>query len=297
MESLMDALPQCATPEIDAGERFDFGRNWAAFLSLMNDERIQAAVGSLQKMLGCEDLRGKSFLDVGCGSGLFSLAAHSLGARVYSFDFDPASTACTQELRSRYARVERGWVVETGSILDREYLARLGTFDIVYAWGSLHHTGRMWDAIENVSRLVAPGGALFIAIYNDQGKITRRWIMLKKLYNRLPQALRYPLLGAVCCKLWWRRVLKDFLLGRPFQSWREARRTRGMSPWYDMVDWVGGYPFEVAKPEQIFDFLRDRGFILSRLTTEGADLGCNQFVFHRAEARGRAARAAAAGSA
>jgi 2-polyprenyl-6-hydroxyphenyl methylase/3-demethylubiquinone-9 3-methyltransferase len=54
-----------------------------------------------------------------------------------------------------------------------------------------------------------------------------------------------------------------------------------MSVWYDLVDWVGGYPFEVAKPEEVFDFYRKRGFELSRLKTSGGGLGCNEFVFIR----------------
>jgi 2-polyprenyl-6-hydroxyphenyl methylase/3-demethylubiquinone-9 3-methyltransferase len=54
-----------------------------------------------------------------------------------------------------------------------------------------------------------------------------------------------------------------------------------MSMWPDVVDWVGGYPFEVAKPEQIFDFYRDRAFEPTRLTTCRGTSGCNQFVFRR----------------
>ncbi len=275
------AVPTTISQEVAAGKRFEFGRNWTAFLALLNEERIQTACASLREMLGVEDLQGKNFLDVGCGSGLFSLAARRLGARVYSFDYDPASVACAQELRRRYHPQDPSWNVRTGSALDPGYLKQLGVFDVVYSWGVLHHTGAMWTALDNVAPLVAPGGALFISIYNDQGTASRRWLAVKRLYNRLPHYLRYPLLWGVCCKLWWRRVLKDFLLGRPFRSWREVRRSRGMSAWHDVVDWVGGYPFEVAKPEQIFDFYRIRGFLLAKLKTCGGSLGCNQFVFVR----------------
>lgn len=54
-----------------------------------------------------------------------------------------------------------------------------------------------------------------------------------------------------------------------------------MSHWHDWIDWVGGYPFEVAKPELIFDFYRDRGFTLHNMTTCGGGGGCNEFVFIR----------------
>src|SRR5204863_6251832 len=128
-----------------------------------------------------------------------------------------------------------------------------GKFDIVYSWGVLHHTGAMWQALGNVAGLVAEGGTLFIAIYNDQGKYSRRWTRVKKFYNRSSKPIRHLTVLAVCVLLWWRSWLKDLLRLRPFESWKLAGRTRGMSAWWDTVDWVGGFPFEVAKPEEIFD--------------------------------------------
>jgi 2-polyprenyl-6-hydroxyphenyl methylase/3-demethylubiquinone-9 3-methyltransferase len=277
-----------ALEQIAAGERFAFGENWAEFLRGLNPERIAGAEQSLRDFLEVAHLEGSSFADVGCGSGLFSLAARRLGARVHSFDFDPASVGCARELKRRYfpdgpaqgAPRAPAWTIEQGSVLDTGYLASLGQFDTVYAWGVLHHTGAMWTALENVTLLVRPGGKLYISIYNDQGGTSRRWRHVKKMYNRLPRPLRFLLLwpSAVC--LWWRVVLGDFVRLRPFATFRNYRKQRGMSAWRDVVDWVGGFPFEVARPERIFDFYRQRGFTLERLRTT-LSLGCNQFVFRR----------------
>jgi len=277
----MNAPPAEATStsEIAAGKRFEFGRNWAAFIESLDEQRIASACSSLQEMLGVADLKGKSFVDVGSGSGLFSLAARRMGARVHSLDYDPQSVGCTEELRRRYFPNDADWTVEMGSALDAAYLSRLGKFDVVYSWGVLHHTGAMWEALANVVPLVEENGTLFVAIYNDQGRTSRRWLAVKRAYNRLPRQLRFLVLWPAFWHLWWRRIVKDFLLLRPFHSWREIKRMRGMSAWRDVVDWVGGYPFEVAKPEQIFDFYRARGFVLTRMKTDGGSLGCNEFVF------------------
>ncbi|HYY59119.1 MAG TPA: class I SAM-dependent methyltransferase, partial [Pyrinomonadaceae bacterium] len=129
--------------------RFEFGRNWRRFLSTLDEERILEAERSLRLMLEAETLDGKSFLDIGSGSGLFSLAARRLGARVHSFDYDAESVACAQELKQRFFAGDADWTIERGSVLDSDYVKRLGQFDIVYSWGVLHHTGAMWRALEN----------------------------------------------------------------------------------------------------------------------------------------------------
>jgi 2-polyprenyl-3-methyl-5-hydroxy-6-metoxy-1,4-benzoquinol methylase len=277
-------MPVTSHEEIAARKRFAFGENWQRFLSLLDENRILSAEDSLRRMLEVPHLRGKTFLDIGCGSGLFSLAARRLGATVHCFDFDPQSVACAQELRRRYFPEDPAWRIEQGSALDTSYLSNLGTFDVVYSWGVLHHTGAMWQALDNAAALVQLKGKLFIAIYNDQGKISNRWRTIKRTYNRLPGGLRFLVSIPVVVHLNWRRTVKDLLRGRPLEAWRNVRKERGMSAWRDLIDWVGGYPFEVAKPESILDFYLRRGFALVRLTTCGGSLGCNEYVFLRSSA-------------
>jgi 2-polyprenyl-3-methyl-5-hydroxy-6-metoxy-1,4-benzoquinol methylase len=267
--------------EISQGRRFEFGKNWTRFLSVVNERHIAAAEGSLRTMLKVEDLRGKTFLDVGCGSGLFSLAARRLGARVHSFDYDPRSVGCAQELRRRYFTDDAQWRIQEGSVLDADFVRSLGEFDIVYSWGVLHHTGAMWKALEHAAIPVGPGGKLFVAIYNDQGGNSRRWRSVKKFYCSGPFG------RSVVCAIaipWFagRRFVIDCLKGNnPFAWYRHYKDRRGMSPVHDWRDWLGGYPFEVARPEEIFRFYRDRGFALMELTTKGALAGCNELVFVR----------------
>ena len=247
------------------------------------------AEDSLREMLEVETLNGKTFLDIGSGSGLFSLAARRLGAKVFSFDFDSNSFACTKELRSRYFDGDENWTIEQGSALDADYVKSLGKFDIVYSWGVLHHTGEMWKGLENAAFAVKDDGKLFVAIYNDTGSQARRWHWIKKTYCKLPEFLKSPFAVTAIFPDEAKRFLNYAIRGKPFgyiTDWKNYRNERGMNRWHDIIDWVGGFPYEVATPDEIFEFYKAKDFTLQKLKTGGVGLGCNEFVFKkRAETR------------
>jgi 2-polyprenyl-6-hydroxyphenyl methylase/3-demethylubiquinone-9 3-methyltransferase len=262
---------------------FDFGRNWRSFVGGgIEDWRVELAAASLRKALVVADLRGRSFLDVGCGSGLFSVAAVALGARrVVSFDSDAGCVAIAGELRDRRGVDAAVWQIRQGSILDPAFLATLEPADAVYAWGVLHHTGAMWRAIDNAAAMVAPGGKLVLAIYNEvTGPIgsSAQWWWIKRLYNRAPTALRRCLEYAFIAQ----RAARDLVVLRnPMARFRSHARPRGMDYRHDVRDWIGGFPYEYAKPDAVIGHACGKlGLeLVWRETTRGHV--CNELTFRR----------------
>lgn len=278
----MNSPAQLAHHE-DPDLRFAFGRNWKSFLSTLDERRIDEARRRLCESLGRDDLRGIRALDIGSGSGLSSLVMHQLGADVVAFDYDTDSVACTEELRRRYAPDAANWQIMQGSALDPAFMAGLGQFDLVYSWGVLHHTGAMWPAIDLVATCVARQGTLLLALYNDQGRRSRIWHAVKRTYcssapgRWLVGATFYPLFAVYAL---WQDLRR---LHMPGTHARNYARKRGMSLSHDWRDWLGGYPFEVAKPEDVVGKLAAAGFELqNQILTRG--LGCNEFVFAKSAA-------------
>jgi predicted RNA methylase len=263
-----------------AGERvsFSFGRNWRKFLDMVDEKRISQAEESLTRSFGGAPLAGEPFFDIGCGSGLFSLAAARLGAAaVLSVDVDPAAVACAARLRARY-EAESAWETVQGSVLDRRFVSSLGTASRVYSWGVLHHTGAMWQAVDAALSLVAPGGLCCIALYTTPRR-PRLDLALKRTYNQMPAVLQPPArLAYGTARL---AALVAIRRRNPVRYVREyGRRSRGMSYWRDVEDWLGGLPYEFAASDEVAAVAGARGFRIVSQVVRGPG-ACSEYLLRR----------------
>jgi 2-polyprenyl-6-hydroxyphenyl methylase/3-demethylubiquinone-9 3-methyltransferase len=268
-----------AEAALESGETvgFSFGENWKKYLADLTPERKAMAKRSLEEAFPA-GIEGKRFIDIGSGSGLFSLSALELGAaHVTSIDVDPNSCACAVRLRGE--DTER-WSIECGSVLDLDFLARIQAAECVYSWGVLHHSGAMWRAISNAMTLVAPGGAFLVALYNTPNRLGLH-MALKRTYNRLPRAAR-PAMAVAYAAVWIAyRSLADRISPVRFVREYGARTRRGMSFYRDVEDWLGGLPFEVAEPDDIRAFLEDKDFTLEHVMVDRPGNN-NEYLLRRA---------------
>jgi 2-polyprenyl-6-hydroxyphenyl methylase/3-demethylubiquinone-9 3-methyltransferase len=267
---------------LDVSTHFRFGENWAQYSKLVDERRTKDAVDSVKRLVG--DVAGKTFLDIGSGSGLFSVSALRLGAKeVVAVDIDADSVATTRKLLSKEGK--RNWRAERISVFDLPK-KKLGKFDVVYSWGVLHHTGAMWRAVDIASTFVKPGGRFAFSLY-EKTPLCGAWRQEKRLYRKLPKPVQ-KLFRGVYLTAWGAALLAKG--HSPRRRLREGNE-RGMDVVRDVHDWMGGYPYESTSPAEVLPFMEQRGFehletVLYRTRLGGVfGSGCTEYVFLKRRSR------------
>jgi 2-polyprenyl-3-methyl-5-hydroxy-6-metoxy-1,4-benzoquinol methylase len=263
--------------------QFDFGENWKSFsASALTAERVELARADFRSLMERVPLKGRTFLDIGFGQGLALCLAREFSARCYACDINPKCVEALKLTARFFPDVDPFSIpLIVGSILDDATLEELrqippvreaGGFDIVHSWGVLHHTGAMNDAIRRAASLVRQGGHLIVAIYNTHWTspiwyfIKRAFVTMPALIQRIFIALLFPLIFVAKAAVTRRNPLK---------------KERGMDFYHDVIDWIGGYPYEYATVGEIKALLESLGFQLERTIPAAVPTGCNQFVFRR----------------
>jgi 2-polyprenyl-3-methyl-5-hydroxy-6-metoxy-1,4-benzoquinol methylase len=257
---------------------FAFGKNWASYAGLIDEPQIDEAKKGLLKLIPADEFKGRSFLDIGCGSGLHALAAAQLGvSRIMAVDIDPDSVATSSAVLSSN-NVTIPWRAEIMSVFDLD-AARQGTFDIVYSWGVLHHTGSMWEAVSKAASMVAPHGLLTFALYRKT-YIDPFWKLEKRLYAHAPQTIQRLVRAGYIAVF----RLAMLLTGSSFREYvANYRSSRGMDFYHDIHDWLGGYPYETALAPEVEARLVSLGFkaerVFARSIRKGIRFGCDEYVY------------------
>jgi len=262
-------------------DSFSFGKNWNNYLKKLNNHKIKLAEKSLRSFFKIDSFKGKVFLDFGCGSGLFSLAAINLGAKhVISVDIDDHSLACAHYLRNKYKISDKIWSIQKGSALDKEFISSLPKADIVYSWGVLHHTGDMWKALSQITIPLKKDAQLCVAIYNKFKGLpfsSKQWNTIKRIYGKLPSFFRH-----IADFMWASTIIVGVLAHgkNPITYIKNygADSCRGMSFMRDVTDWLGGYPYEYASTKEIVSFYKKKDMKLTNMKTTPRE-GCNEFLF------------------
>lgn len=266
----------------DLTGHFAFGENWQSYVNTaVDDDRIHEAIKGLGKLVSPEEIAGKMFFDIGCGSGMSMLAALKLGASMSrGIDIDPNSVNAAKMLLSEHA-ASMNWNCEQRSVFDVGGEAE-GRFDIVHSWGVLHHTGAMWEAIDRAASLCKEDSLLILALYRKT-RFCRMWKVIKRIYSNSP-GLVQRFIAAIYKLLFL--MAKTLRLENPIRYVKEYKKNRGMDWAHDVHDWLGGYPYESTNPDEVKDFLASRGFTLHREflippTIGLFGTGCDEYVFKR----------------
>ncbi len=258
--------------------RYGFGKNWAEFIEeKLSEKIIEDSRAHMAGLLRADSLAGKIFLDIGCGSGIHSLAALRMGAKqIISFDYDIDSVRTTEKVRE-WAGSPANWTVFQGSVLDKALMESLDKADIVYSWGVLHHTGSMWEAVANAGIPLKPGGEFYIALYSSDNYVDpppEYWLQLKRRYNQA---------GALTKKIMEWQYAWRFHIGPALRAGEDPLAVmrsygdRGMTYWTDVKDWLGGYPMEFASLAETQAFVGEKFGL--RLVNVKTGEGCTEYVF------------------
>ena len=260
--------------------QFNFGQNWKEFSAhALTEEKMAAARIDFSNLLH-EDLTSKTFLDIGFGQGMSLLLATESNAKTFGCDINPICKEVLEHNKSTYFKplTEKQIPVVVGSILDKPVVEEIkkmtpdGKFDIVHSWGVLHHTGNMTLAIENAASLVKENGTLVLALYNRHWT-SPTWLFIKWLYCKSPKFLQQLMIWLFYPIIW---LAKFMVTGK-----NPKQQQRGMDFFYNIIDWVGGYPYEYETVEETKNRMKKMGFECLKAIQAEVPTGCNEFVFRR----------------
>ena len=261
--------------------RYEFGKNWQNFnRSFSSEERIKIVENSILDFIHLDNFNGKTFLDIGSGSGLQSLAVYNAGAKeIFSFDYDSKSVEATKSLWIQSGK-PKNWTVCQGSVLDEEFMNSIGKFDIVYSWGVLHHTGDLWNALKNSQIPLKSNGVLYISLYAKeayQNPSQEYWLEIKQKYNKADYIEKKKMEITYIYQILMESKIRNIY--KLIKMMLTYKKNRGMALWIDIKDWLGGWPMEFSSAKEVYSFTKSKmNLCLINLKMGN---GCTEYLFKR----------------
>jgi len=253
--------------------RFSFGQNWQSYATTsLTQERIEQSRLAFSSLVNGIELKNRNFIDIGFGQGLSLVSAAELGAKAVGIDADGDNVEAVKRVQQAMGYL--GPIdMRIASILDDTFVYQYrGHFDIVHSWGVLHHTGNMEKAIANACALVAEGGYFICSIYNRHWS-SPLWRIVKRFYNSASASGKQLLINLLYPVIY---TAKFIVTGK-----NPKKMERGMDFLHDVVDWIGGYPYDYASTEEIQTLVSGYGFHCLWVKAAQVPTGCNEFVFRR----------------
>jgi ubiquinone/menaquinone biosynthesis C-methylase UbiE len=213
-----------------------------------------------------EEVRGKSVLDAGCGTGIFSIVFARNGAgRVTGIDISPGSLETARTLKAKFGLDNAEFRLQD--------MLRLpfadNSFDIVWAWGTVHHTTDPFRAISELIRVLRPGGSLFLAVYK-RTKVTFIHEIIRKTLIRTPRRTWTSL----------SKLMAFFLSPVVFFFKKREKSRKGEKLEELILDWYFVPIRHYYTPEEIQDFLKKKGLEIEKfLPASGRFDSSSNFIF------------------
>ncbi|MFQ6107920.1 MAG: class I SAM-dependent methyltransferase [Candidatus Aminicenantales bacterium] len=213
-----------------------------------------------------EEVLNKSVLDAGCGTGVFSIIFARMGAlSVVGIDISKRSLERAQRQADQLGL--------QNATFQKVNMLRLpftdACFDIVWSWGSVHHTADPFGCLAELIRVLKPGGSLLVAVYRRTG-LTFLHETLRKGLIRLPSKYWIP----------FSRFLS--LVAAPgislFKKRDKSRKGEKLEQL--LFDWFFVPIRHSYLPEEIKSFLVKRGLVIKKyLPFSGRFNSTSNFIF------------------
>ena len=213
-----------------------------------------------------EEIKGKRVLDAGCGTGIFSIIfARNGAAEVIGLDISPGSLTTARHLKDNFKLDNVHF--QQADMLQLPFPNQ--SFDIVWAWGTVHHTLNPWQAMEELLRVLKPGGSILLAIYTKT-KITFLHEIIRKTLIKTSRKTWQPL-----------AKIMAFFRGPVVAIFKKREKSRQGEKLEELIfDWYFVPIRHHYYPREIKDFLEQKGLTIEKfLPASGRFDSTSNFIY------------------